>query len=232
MTRILSTKKLLPNQRQFLLNAAISVVEADFIAVGPIPFTFTDIQDNLIFTSKNAVQAVSAHPDVQSIRRHPAFCVGEKTAELLDEVGFTVLACEDNAEALAKTITEQYADESFTFFCGNLRMDTLPAKLAERRIPCHEIQVYETVLTPVKAEGGFDGILFFSPSGVESFLKENMLSGQTCFCIGETTAAAVQRVTGLNPVEVTNVVIANKPTVENTIIQCLNHYKTPSGNTI
>jgi len=217
MTRILSTKKLAANQKQFLLNAGFSVIDADFITIKYLQFALDPINDNLIFTSANAVRAVANHPDVQQIRRKPCFCVGEKTAALLDEVGFTVIEIADNAAELGMLIEQKYTAETFTFFSGNLRLDTLPGWFCEWNVTCNEITVYQTKLTPVNA-AETDGILFFSPSGVDSFLSANELNKQTCFCIGETTAGALKGKTQ-------NIVIANKPSVENVIIQCINHYK-------
>jgi len=47
--------------------------------------------------------------------------------------------------------------------------------------------------TPPKGgEKRFDGILFFSPSAVESYLKSNTIKDEMCFCIGETTAEALE----------------------------------------
>ncbi|UMY66316.1 MULTISPECIES: uroporphyrinogen-III synthase [unclassified Flavobacterium] len=227
MTRILSTKRLQPNQKQFLLNAGLSVIEADFISVKARSFTLSNVGEYLIFTSANAVKAVDAHPDVQDVRRRPVFCVGAKTADLLDQRGFTVLASEDDAAHLSDHIIDGYRDASFTFFSGAMRLDTLPTQLSSAGVRFNEIEVYETDLTPVKVEVPIDGILFFSPSAVASFVRANTLSTQTCFCIGATTASAVaQYVAGSNPVIPTNTVIAHKPTIENTIVQCINYYKT------
>jgi uroporphyrinogen-III synthase len=63
-----------------------------------------------------------------------------------------------------------------------------------------------------------DSILFFSPSGVSSYVKKNSITDEICFCIGNTTAKAVEKYSK-------NIVIANQPTVENVIIQCINYYK-------
>ena len=216
--RILSTKKLQPNQKQFLLNAGLSVVEADFVGIENKEITLEGINDHLIFTSSNAVKAVDTHPEVQEIRRKPCFCVGEKTAALLDEVGFTVMEIADDASSLAKIITEGYKNETFTFFCSNLRMETLPVSLKIAGIRFNEIEVYDTVLTPQEIKATVDGILFFSPSAVESYLSKNSIENETCFCIGQTTAKALEHKTQ-------NIVIANKPSVENVIIQCINHFK-------
>lgn len=222
--RILSTKKLKANQKQFLLNAGFSVVEADFISIKNKEFAFSNIKDNLVFTSQNAVKAVSDQPGVQEIRRNPVFCVGEKTADLLDASGFTVQEWAKNASELAKIMASGYASESFTLFCGNIRREELPAGLRNANVDFNEIEVYETVLMPVKIEVEVSGILFFSPSAVEGFLCGNDLENQTCFCIGKTTAGHLQKVTGLNPAEIA---IANQPTIESTIVKCINHFSQP-----
>lgn len=218
MIRILSTKKLQANQKQFLLNAGFSVVEADFISIQPATFTFTNINENLIFTSANAVKAVSSHPEVQQIRRKPVFCVGDKTADLLDENGFTVQEIAHNAADLATAIVSEYATESFTFFSGNQRLDELPGQLKKAAVSFNEIEVYETTATPQEIDGNLDGILFFSPSAVESYLSANAISNETCFCIGNTTAKSLENTTS-------KIIIANQPSVENTIIQAINHFK-------
>ena len=57
MIQILSTKKLSDNQKQALVNANFNVVEADFIRTESQVFELNKINDNLIFTSQNAVQS-------------------------------------------------------------------------------------------------------------------------------------------------------------------------------
>lgn len=222
--RILSTKKLLPNQKQFLLNAGFSVVDADFISTRPIAFDAARVSGNLIFTSRNAVESVLENPDWMVFKDYPVFCVGAKTQELLEASGFTVVASSDYATELVDDIRVRRS-EPFTFFCGNLRLDTLPMSMKVAGIPFTEIQVYETTLAPVHIAGDVDGILFFSPSGVKSYLEANTLTDQMCFCIGTTTAAALQPITN-------RIVVANRPSVENVIIQCINHFETPPATEV
>lgn len=220
--RILSTKKLLVNQKQFLLNANISLVEADFISIKQQKVAVETINENLIFTSQNAVLSLVENlkdsETLEVLRKKNVFCVGMKTKGLLEENGFNVIAYTGYAEDLAEIITLIYRSEKFTFFTGNLRRDTLPEALSEAKVLFNEIQVYETSLTPQKVTGKFDGILFYSPSGIHSYLKNNKINTETCFCIGTTTADALENITN-------NVVIANQPTIENVIIQCINFYK-------
>jgi uroporphyrinogen-III synthase len=215
--RILSTKKLLPNQKQFLLNAGFSVVEADFIKVSSKKFDYKSQKDFLIFTSQNAVESVLKNKKAAELKAIPCFCVGEKTKALLEQNGFEVKVSSDYAAELASVICNQYPKNSFAFFSGNLRRDILPDALELAQIKFEEIPVYETILTPNEIHSKSDGILFFSPSAVKSYLKLNTISNEMCFSIGKATAEIIEKVTQ-------NLIIANKPTVENVIIQCINHF--------
>lgn len=217
---------MLPNQKQFLLNANLSVVEADFIETKSLSINKNSIiNEALIFTSQNAVNTVLGFENIEDLKAKKVFCVGLKTKALLEENGFQVEAYTGYAEDLAEIISLVYADSSYTFFSGNLRRDVLPEKLKEAEISFNEIEVYETILTPQKmtstgsANGNstFDGILFYSPSGVESYTKENKIADEICFCIGNTTAEALEHHTK-------NIIVANQPSVENVIIQCINYF--------
>jgi len=216
--RVLSTKKLLVNHKQFLLNAGFTVVEADFIAIQYTPFELKDIRQNLLFTSQNAFASFLLNEESGNYNDKAVFCVGSKTKEAIEKAGYRVLASTDYAEELAAIITTDHATESFTFFSGSMRRETLPQALANAGVAFNEIEVYKTVLSPHKINSSLNGILFYSPSGIESYLKENNIGDAVCFCIGTTTAEALKGITE-------NVVIANKPTVENLIIQCINYYK-------
>jgi uroporphyrinogen-III synthase len=216
--RVVSTKKFQPNQKQFLLNAGLAVIEADFIGVNYKPFTIQHTNSNLIFTSKNAFKSFLRNDNAVKFKGSTIFCVGSKTKEVIENNGYRVLAYADTAEALSEIIVRSHVAESFTFFCGSMRRDTLPDALTAANIEFVEVEVYETVLTPHTIKAKADGLLFYSPSGIESYLSANAITTETCFCIGATTAASLAGITA-------NVVIANKPSVENVIIQCINYYK-------
>lgn len=216
--RILSTKKLLPNQKQYLLSAGFSVVETDFIGIQHLEFKFNKVSEFLIFTSQNAVESVLKNKEHKNYLHKRCFCVGEKTKALLEENGFVVLIYADYAAELASIICNKYQKQTFTFFSGNLRRDILPEALQLAQIEFEEVPVYETVYTSIAINAPIDGILFFSPSAVESFSLCNTITNQTCFCIGKTTAEAVEKYSE-------NIVIAHQPSIENVIVQCIQHYK-------
>jgi len=215
--RILSTKKLLPNQKQFLLNANFAVIEADFIEIKNKEFQINKNSSNLLFTSQNAVKSFLENEKANDFRDNKIFCVGLKTKALLEKNGFKVIASKEYASELAEIIVNDFFKENFTFFSGNLRRETLPEAFKKANIPFVEIEVYETILAPKKINSEVNGILFFSPSGVESYLKENKIGDKKCFCIGKTTAEALKEITE-------NIIIAKQQTVENVIIQTINYY--------
>jgi uroporphyrinogen-III synthase len=216
--KIASTKILSDAQIQELENAGLEVYEADFIKTTSIDFDIKTINNNLIFSSQNAAQSVLLHSKHEDLKTKNVFCVGIKTKALLEENGFNVVVYVDYASDLAEIITLIYSKESYTFFSGNLRKETLPKALKEANIQLNEIQVYETTLTPHKLEVTVEGLLFFSPSGVESYLSENKIKKEVCFCIGETTAEALFQVTK-------NIVIAENPSVEEVIFEVIEKFK-------
>ena len=215
---ILSTKILLSDQKEALLNAGFSVSEANFIKIENSDFDLKGINDNLIFTSQNAAQSVLLHPKCSVLKTKNVFCVGVKTKALLEENGFNVDVYVDYASDLAEIITLIYSNESFTFFSGNLRKETLPKALKAAKVNFNEIQVYETTLAPQKIKTAVDGILFFSPSAVESYLKDNKIKNEICFCIGNTTAEALEKTTK-------NIIVAHQPSVEDVIEDVIEEFK-------
>jgi hypothetical protein len=66
---------------------------------------------------------------VENIKGKSCFCVGDKTKAVLESNGFTVLESGPNASELAQKIRSGHRDKSFTFFAGNLRLETLPLSL-------------------------------------------------------------------------------------------------------
>ncbi len=213
--RILSTKKLQPNQKQFLLNADFGLIEADFIQIEFQKIRLDATFDYLIFTSQNAVLSVLESENHLILKKKSCFCVGIKTKQLLEENGFKVENCFDYADELVHFLLKNHYDKKFTFFSGSLRRDTIPNAFQKNNIIFNELQVYKTLLSPHKINNPVDGILFFSPSAVQSYLKENIISNEVCFCIGTTTAAEIKA---------KNKVIANQPTVENVIIQTIKYF--------
>ncbi len=66
--------------------------------------------------------------------------------------------------------------------------------------------MYVTELTPVKLDEQAQGILFFSPSAVKSYLSLNQPPSKAiCFAIGDTTAETLKEKL------VNRIIVADKP---------------------
>ena len=217
MTRILSTKKLSKALKKKFSDAKIGLVEKNFIQTKPIDFETPQLNDYLVFTSKEAVKSV-LKSETKNVLSKSCLCVGSKTRSFLEKKEFTVIESADYAEELIQIIESKYKTNSFTFFCGNIRRNTIPDFFQQNKIAYNEIVVYETILKPRQIKKSFDGVLFYSPSGVNSFLEKNSLENKTCFCIGTTTAKALENKTK-------NIIIASQPTVENVINEVIHYYK-------
>lgn len=213
MIRLLSTKSLLPEEVETFAASGFQVETLPFIRVRTLdtlaPFPKADFS---IFTSRNAVEAVLKVPTAKAQAPHKAFCVGEKTRKCLEKAGWEVVASFGYAQQLADHLVEQYACYSFVFFCGESRMETLPKVLAKKGIPCHECLTYTTELTPKKLAKHYDGLLFFSPSAVRSFLAANSFAKEKIICIGSTTQSALP--------EGVSSYIAQSPTLEGMMERC------------
>ena len=209
---VLSTKKLNKGQRELLLNKGIGLVEANFIKILPIDFEVKHLPQNIIFTSKNSVLAVLEHPAAAKIREKNIFCVGEKTAALLEKNNFRVSKMANYGANLASAIISSHKDEEFLFFCGKKKLEDLPEQLTSAGVKFTEVEVYDTQSQSKKIDRIFDGVLFFSPSAVRSYCSKNDLRNSIAFCIGTTTAAEVKNYTN-------NIIIASTPTIESVIVQ-------------
>ncbi|MBA4745460.1 MAG: uroporphyrinogen-III synthase [Muricauda sp.] len=214
MKTVLTTKILTPSQKELFLNSGLGLVEYDALKIESrdvkIPFNYT----NYIFTSKNAVKVFLNQSEGMDKSEFRAYCVGEKTKALLKENGVKVVKMAEYASELGEILIKRYKNEVFLFLCGNKRRDDLPELLSKNNVQYKELEVYRTHLNPKKFQRDFDGILFFSPSGIRSYLLENTLGNSKLLCIGETTAAEAQNHSN-------QIIIANKPTVENVLVQAI-----------
>ncbi len=214
MLKILSSRKLTASQAKILEDASITWEEYEAIKIDFVDFQVSQPVTNAIITSQNTVKALLQ----QQIKIERCFCVGQKTKHLLEKHQIAVVEMTDYGSELGALLVKNYALEKFVFFCGNKRRDELPDLLTENNVNYTEIQVYKNVLNPVKVNPTFDGVLFFSPSQVKSYVQKNDLHHQKAFCIGKTTAAEARKYTSI-------VIISNKPTVEEVLTRVVKFYE-------
>jgi uroporphyrinogen-III synthase len=149
----------------------------------------------VVFTSMNAVEAVVNELDgLQPDWR--IYSMGTATKHLVKKYfGEEAIAgTADSAAALAELIAGEEEGEELFFFCGDQRRDELPAILRNNDIAINEIVVYQTIPVQHTIEKDYHGILFFSPSAVQSFFSSNKINTKTIlFAIGNTTANEIKK---------------------------------------
>lgn len=216
--RLLSTKILSQDFRDRLLFHQFSLVEQSFIKIFPIKTPkINSVFDSLIFTSQNAVNAVLSSSKISKmIAGKTSYCVGKKTAALLTENGQKVAKIANNSSELAYFLAKKYENESFSYFCGKLRTNDLEDILPSHGITINPIEVYETHLKDHVIKGHFDGILFFSPSGVRGYALSNNFDDTHSFCLGTTTAKEVALYTS-------QYTVAKDPTSSQLLLSLKNH---------
>lgn len=216
MRSVLSTKRLTLAQKELLVNSGLSFVEYDAIEISAVDFSIPAHIQNAIFTSGNAVDIVFQNqPEKPKI--DTVFAVGDKTTEKLRGFGQNVVKTAQNASELVNYIQKTSKNGSFYFFCGSLRRDEIPEGLKSSKIEFFEVKTYKTELKTVKIDRKFDGIMFFSPSGVMSFTANNEIGESAVFCIGETTASEAKKHTD-------KIYIANSTSVESVIAKTLKNF--------
>lgn len=217
-TSVLSTKKLTKAQKELLLNGGIGLVDRNFITIVPLDFSVEKISENIIFTSQNSVKIVLDKLGKEVFTSKKIFCVGSKTTALLEKAGLHVLKTTNYGADLALHIQKWHSKEEFLFFCGKKRRPELPDFFKQHGIKLTEVKIYDTIPNPKLMNRNFDGILFFSPSGVKSFCSDNEIEKSTAFCIGKTTAAEARKHTE-------DIKISTNPTVENLLVQVVKNYR-------
>lgn len=209
---IYSTKKLSEAQKK-LLPASIEVQDSDFIKIRfnrIAPKVIKNGIENVIITSKNGVESILNSFLKQELDFKNIYCVGRRTKKLIENKIGPVVHSENYAEKLAEYLAENIKGQEVTYFCSDLRLDTLPTVLGDKGITVNEVEAYKTMYSPVNVRDNFKGVLFYSPSTVDSFLLENTAEDKIAFCIGETTAKVARK-------HFKDVQVANMPTVESVL---------------
>ena len=191
--RVLSTKKLSEKQKSQVEGFTIDEIPMIRITYGD-DFALEENIINAVFTSANSVRAVFENRPENCKWFHTVFCVGKKTKQLLEGYGLTVEVIANNALELAEVLAQRFSEQDegikeISWFCGNLRNNDLPIIMAENGVLVTEYLVYKTEFIPKALEVDYDAVLFFSPSGIKSYLKKNQANSNPVVCIGNTTAS-------------------------------------------
>ena len=215
--QVFSTKSLSETQEQ-LVNQTLHIESYDFIKTNPnrIPKQLLKQPiEHVIITSKNAVDAILTNCPAEDLKFKNIYCVGRRTKKLIEQRIGKVTHVERNAKRLAEYLIEYISLKEVTYFCSNLRLDHIPNLLAEQHIKVNEVEAYNTKFDSKPINKSCTGVLFYSPSTVQSFLLKND-PNFVAFCIGESTAQEARK-------HFKDVQVAKVPTVES-VIELVNRH--------
>jgi uroporphyrinogen-III synthase len=206
-------------------------IEIDILSfIETVPIRSIEVQQEIenallkssavVFTSMNAVEAVANELDGHQPDWR-IYSMGNTTRQLVKKYfGEEAIAgTAESAAELAELIVEEDNSDDIFFFCGEQRRDELPDILRSNDIDVNEIVVYQTIQVKHKIEKTYHGILFFSPSAVQSFFSNNKISDQTIlFAIGNTTATEIKKYTN------NKIITGDEPSKENLVMEMIRYY--------
>lgn len=215
---IYSSKTLSEDQIK-LFHENLNVKSSDFIKISLNRLTSHFLKtkmENVVITSKNAVESIISNIAPEELQFKNIYCVGRRTKRLVEQKIGKVKHSEKNAKKLAEYLVDYIEGTKVTYFCSNLRLDDLPRILTENHIEVNEVEAYETKYDADKVDDTTEGVMFYSPSTVQSYILKNE-PNPIAFCIGETTATEARK-------HFKDVRAAKVPTVESVIELVNQHY--------
>jgi len=206
-------------------------IEIDILSfIETVPIRSIEVQQEIenallkssavVFTSMNAVEAVANELDGHQPDWR-IYSMGNTTRQLVKKYfGEEAIAgTAESAAELAELIVEEDNSDDIFFFCGEQRRDELPDILRSNDIDVNEIVVYQTIQVKHKIEKTYHGILFFSPSAVQSFFSNNKISDKTIlFAIGNTTATEIKKYAN------NKIITGDEPSKENLVMEMIRYY--------
>ena len=197
---ILSTKILHPSvtddgEKYGIKILSLNFIETNIYVNATLSKTIENANPYLVFTSAKAVEGYLKNSDEKIMMdiQKKIFCLQGETLKAAEIINNSVIkGTAKNAASLAGEIIKDKSVRAVSFICGKSRRDELPDLLKKNNIAVEEIEMYKTCSTGRNVKENYEAVLFFSPSAADSFFQTNILQNNIpCFCIGDTTAGAV-----------------------------------------
>jgi len=218
MAKILSTKTLSEVSFERLLAAGHQISHYDIISAEPLPFA-APRYDMYICSSQNAVNALSHYwknQDQEHLLNTDWYCIGDKTAETLKKLELRVVEIAYSAKELIeeKLSSPELEEKRKLWLTGIKKTIETGTHILSKKADA--IDVYLTIPNLKKVSESFDAVLFYSPQGIEYFLKNNSIDeGVKVYCIGDTTAQKAESLS----ISVT--AVAKTPSSERMVLDCI-----------
>jgi len=201
---------------------AVPFIETTCITAPEIIDELTNLASQeafVVITSQVAVDWLSKN--IHSIPNWVIACMQGQTQEALIKMGWGTLVkfTAADSHALAEKIISTIPTTTPVYFlAGNQRLTTIPQYLHQNGFKVKETIVYTTTAKKQQLNKQYAGIVFLSPSAVNSFFDQYRIQKDTVlFAIGATTAAAIQ-----NRCE--NEIVLSKQVNQESLFTSINNY--------
>lgn len=124
------------------------------------------------------------------------FCLSAKQAEIISDFSIRILISDEpNAVSLAEKVKQKNTGEAIIYLSGNKSLPILANEFQSPDFEFHKTEVYKNIPAYQKITNEFAAYLFFSPSGIESFLSSGnkIKKSALIFAIGETTGMSARQ---------------------------------------
>jgi len=202
---VYATQKLSEMQKDNFL-PSIEVSDSDFIKIRfnrIAPKKVKNQLENVVFTTKNGVEAVLNSFTSDELNFKNIYCIGRRTKRFIEKNIGKVVHVERNQEKLENYLSKELKGKTITHFCSDVEI------ASENNFATQQIEAYKILFSPSKIADATDGVLFYTALTVQSYLEQNEAS-RIAFCIGESTAKEARK-------SFKTVKVANLPTVESLI---------------
>ena len=224
--KILSTKQL---DSVLIESARAEKIEVSWVAV--IRTVAVDVAtkslqsldfDALVFTSSSGVKFAFENKELwQLTASKPVYAISGKTRDGLIKRDIMCAGVADDAERLADVIIEAGDIKGVLHLCGNLYLDSIGRKLGNGKISYQTLVVYRTELLYPHTDVEYDALMFFSPSGVDSFFTKNEPKANAIYCcVGHTTAEHLR-----SQHSKLDIIVAERPEPQSMIDRIIEHKK-------
>ena len=152
------------------------------------------------------------------------FCVSESTAYYLQKyVVYRKRKIFHGRQSIhdLMDVIKKHSGENFLLPCSDIHKQSIPQLLEDNGISFSKAILYKTVCSDLSdlKDVNYDVLVFFSPSGIESYLTQNKAGDEVAFCIGSTTATEAKN-------HFKNVVEAKTPSTESVLAAVNNYFST------
>lgn len=146
-----------------------------------------------VFSSEKAVLALQHSKQTLPLGAH-ILVVGCKSKTRLEKMGYCIKHMESSARELAEWMLRFLPAQKIIHLCSDKALDIFSEKLGEGEGWKYSQKiVYKTKELCPLLEQKFDALVFFSPSGVRSFLQKNTLEVAAIFSLGESTSQEIEK---------------------------------------